>query len=109
MQPVTGTVTRTAGAIDPGTRTLLTQVDIPNPSRRMLPGMFVYVEFKIGLSGTHWRVPPTAMMFNPQGTPGAILGGGNKLPFPDVGIGPDLRTLFGSHSGVLRRRKMLGP
>src|SRR3989441_10633574 len=30
-QPVMGKVTRTASAIDPGTRTLLTQVDIPNP------------------------------------------------------------------------------
>src|SRR5712691_2976582 len=47
MQPVTGTVTRTAGAIDPGTRTLLTQVDIPNPSHRLFTGMFVYVTFKI--------------------------------------------------------------
>src|SRR6266850_6259143 len=32
MEPVVGTVTRTASALDPGTRTLLTQVDIPNPS-----------------------------------------------------------------------------
>ncbi len=46
--PVTGTVTRTARALDPATRTLLTEVDIPNPTHRMLPGMFVYVAFKIG-------------------------------------------------------------
>src|SRR5258705_13291706 len=73
-QPVMGTVTRTAGAIDAGTRTLLTQVDIPNPSRRMLPGMFVYVEFKIGLSGTHWRGPATAPQFHPPRAPGAGRG-----------------------------------
>src|SRR5207302_2283810 len=42
MQPVTGTVARTASAFDPGTRTLLTEVDIPNESHRLLPGMFVY-------------------------------------------------------------------
>ena len=42
--PVTASVTRTASALDPGTRTLLTQVDIPNPSGRLLPGMFVYVD-----------------------------------------------------------------
>ena len=53
-QPVTGKVTRTAGALDPGTRTLLTQVDIPNQSRRLFPGMFVYVSFKIA---------PTAVLF----------------------------------------------
>jgi len=52
MQPVMGKVTRTASALDAGTRTLLTQVDIPNRLRRLLPGMFVYVDFKIAPSGT---------------------------------------------------------
>jgi len=100
MQPVTGTVTRTASAFDPGTRTLLTQVDIPNPSRRMLPGMFVYVGFKIGPSGTHWRVPATAMMFNAQGTRVAIVGAGNKLHFQDVVIGRDLGTSIDIQAGL---------
>src|SRR3989454_8263041 len=73
-QPVTGTVTRTASALDPGTRTLLTQVDIPNESHRLLPGMFVYVSFKIGPSGTRWRGPSTAGIFNRPGTPVALVG-----------------------------------
>jgi multidrug efflux pump subunit AcrA (membrane-fusion protein) len=100
MQPVTGTVTRTASAIDPGTRTLLTQVDIPNPSHRMLPGMFVYVDFKIGPSGTHWRIPATAMIFNAQGTRVAIVGPGNKLHFQDVVIGRDLGTAIDTQAGL---------
>ena len=41
--PVAATVTRTAKRLDPGTRTLLTEVDIPNSSHGMLPGEFVYV------------------------------------------------------------------
>ena len=99
-QPVTGTVTRTASALDPGTRTLLTQVDIPNPSHRMLPGMFVYVDFKIGLSGTHWRIPATAMIFNASGTRVAIVGAGNKLHFQDVVIGRDLGTSIDIQAGL---------
>jgi multidrug efflux pump subunit AcrA (membrane-fusion protein) len=99
-QPVTGTVTRTAKAVDPGTRTLLTQVDIPNQSHRMLPGMFVYVDFKIGPSGTHWRVPSTAMIFNAQGTRVAIVGAGNKLLFQDVVIGRDLGTSIDIQAGL---------
>ena len=99
-QPVTGTVTRTASALDPGTRTLLTQVDIPNPSHRMLPGMFVYVDFKIGLSGTHWRIPATAMIFNASGTRVAIVGAGNKLHFQDVVIGRDLGTSIDTQAGL---------
>src|SRR4030095_11644803 len=100
MQPVTGTVTRTANALDPGTRTLLTQVDIPNKSHRMLPGMFVYVSFKIGPSGTRWRVPATAMIFNAQGTRVAIVGAGNKLHFQDVVVGRDLGTSIDIQAGL---------
>jgi multidrug efflux pump subunit AcrA (membrane-fusion protein) len=100
MQPVTGTVTRTASALDPGTRTLLTQVDIPNPSHRMLPGAFVYVDFKIGPSGTRWRVPATAMIFNAQGTRVVIVGTGNKLRFQDVVLGRDLGTSIDIQAGL---------
>jgi RND family efflux transporter MFP subunit len=100
MQPLTGTVTRTANALDPGTRTLLTQVDIPNPSHRMLPGMFVYVSFKIGPSGTHWRVPATAVIFNAQGTRVAIVGPENKLHFQKVTVGRDLGTSIDIQAGL---------
>ena len=100
MQPVTGKVTRTAGAIDPGTRTLLTQVDIPNQSRRLLPGMFVYVGLKIELSGTHWRIPATAVVFNAQGTRVAIVGAGNTLHFQEVVLGRDLGTSIDIQAGL---------
>jgi len=101
MEPAAGTVTRTAGAIDPGTRTLLTQVDIPNPSHRLFTGMFVYVTFKIGPSGTHWRVPSTAVIFNAQGTRVAIVGPGNKLHFQDVVLGRDFGTSIDIQAGLL--------
>src|SRR5438132_2628137 len=100
MQPVTGTVTRTAGAVDPGTRTLLAQVDIPNASHRLLPGMFVYVTFKIGPSGTRWRVPSTAVIFNAQGTRVAIVGTGNKLHFQDVVLGRDFGASIDIQAGL---------
>ena len=100
MQPVTGTVTRTAAALDPGTRTLLTQVDIPNAQHRLLPGMFVYVAFKIGPSGTRWRVPATAVVFNAQGTRVVIVGPGNKLHFQDVVLGRDFGTALDIQGGL---------
>ena len=100
MQPVTGTVTRTAAALDPGTRTLLTQVDIPNPSHRMLSGMFVYVDFEIGPAGTHWRIPATALIFNAQGTRVVLVGAGNKLHFQQVVVGRDLGTAIDVQSGL---------
>jgi RND family efflux transporter MFP subunit len=99
-EPVKATVTRTASAIDTGTRTLLTQVDIPNPSHRMLPGMFVYVDFEIGPAGTHWRIPATALVFNAQGTRVVLVGAGNKLHFQQVVVGRDLGTAIDVQSGL---------
>src|SRR5260370_18178641 len=80
-QPVTGTVTRTSGALDPGTRTLLTEVDIPSETHRLLPGAFVYAAFQVPPSGTRWRVPATAVIFHAQGTRAALGGAGDKLHF----------------------------
>jgi RND family efflux transporter MFP subunit len=99
-QPVTGTVTRTAKALDPGARTLLTQVDIPNKSHQLFPGQFVYVNFKIGPGGTHWRVPATAVIFNAQGTRVAIVGPENKLHFQKVTVGRDLGTSMDIQAGL---------
>src|SRR5256885_3814320 len=99
-QPVTGKVTRTAGALDPGTRTLLTQVDIPNQSRGLLPGMFVYVNFKIAPAGTRWRVPATAVIFNAQGAQVAVVGSGNKLRFQEVVVGRDFGTAIDIQAGL---------
>jgi RND family efflux transporter MFP subunit len=100
MQPVAGTVTRTASALDPGTRTLLAQVDIPNTSHTLLPGAFVSVAFKIGPSGTHWRVPASALMFNAQGTRLALVGEGNTLHFQPVVLGRDLGTSIDIQAGL---------
>ncbi|HEY0510443.1 MAG TPA: efflux RND transporter periplasmic adaptor subunit [Thermoanaerobaculia bacterium] len=98
--PVAGTVTRTARALDPATRTLLTEVDIPNPTHRMLPGMFVSVAFKIGPAGTRWRVPATAVVFDAQGTRVAVLGQGNKLQFRSVVLGRDFGDAIDVQAGL---------
>jgi multidrug efflux pump subunit AcrA (membrane-fusion protein) len=100
MQPVAAEVSRTAGALDPATRTLLTQVDIPNQTHRLMSGMFVYVTFNIGPSGTHWRLPASALIFDAQGTRVAIVGPGNKLHFQAVGLGRDLGTSIDVQSGI---------
>jgi len=99
-EPVTGTVTRTANAIDPATRTLLAEVDVPNPSHRLLPGTFAYVAFAIGPAGTRWRVPATAAIFDAQGTRVVIVGADNKLHFQPVVFGRDLGASIDIQSGL---------
>ncbi len=40
-QEFRGAITRTTSALDPSTRTLLVEIDLPNPNHRLRPGMFV--------------------------------------------------------------------
>lgn len=98
--PVAASVTRTSSALDPGTRTLLAQVDVPNPSGRMLPGMFVYVTFKIAASGARWRVPATAVVFDAQGSRVAIVGPGNTIHFQPVDVGRDFGDSLDVQAGL---------
>jgi multidrug efflux pump subunit AcrA (membrane-fusion protein) len=40
-----GRVTRSSNAIDPASRTLLIEVDVPNPSGQLLPGAYANIHF----------------------------------------------------------------
>jgi RND family efflux transporter MFP subunit len=98
--PVSAVITRTSSALDPGTRTLLAQVDIPNPSGRLIPGMFVYVTFTIAPSGTRWRVPATAVVFDSHGTRVATIGSGNTIRFRPVTLGRDFGASIDIQAGL---------
>jgi RND family efflux transporter MFP subunit len=98
--PVAATVTRTASALDPGTRTLLTEVDIPNSAHEMLPGTFVYVGFKLGASGRRWKLPATAVIFNAQGTQVMLVDPGGKLRLQKVTLGRDFGDTIDVQAGL---------
>ena len=85
-----GQVVRTANAIDPGTRTLLTEVDVPNPAGTLLPGAYAEVHFDVKLTGTHLSLPINALLFRPEGTLAAVVNGDNRIEFKKLTIGRDL-------------------
>jgi RND family efflux transporter MFP subunit len=99
-QPVTATVARTARSIDPSTRTLLTQVDIPNTFGSLMPGMFVYVDFKVAPSGIRWRVPATALVFDAQGPRVVTIARANTVHFQPVELGRDFGDTIDIQSGL---------
>jgi multidrug efflux pump subunit AcrA (membrane-fusion protein) len=99
-KPVAATVTRTANALDPATRTLLTEVDIPNASHVMFPGQFVNVGFKVGPTGKRWNIPATALIFNSQGTQVLLVGTDNKLHVQPVTVGRDFGDTVDIQAGL---------
>jgi RND family efflux transporter MFP subunit len=71
-----GKVTRIADALQPGTRTLLTEVDIPNPGGALQPGVYCTVELQIPRKAPALMVPASAIIFNRYGMQVAVVENG---------------------------------
>ncbi|MGA3127654.1 MAG: efflux RND transporter periplasmic adaptor subunit [Candidatus Korobacteraceae bacterium] len=87
-----GVVARTAESIDPATRTLLTEVDVPNRDGRLLPGSFGEVHFAVGSNVQKLTVPVNAMLFRAEGPRVAIVGADHKIELRPLNIGRDYGT-----------------
>jgi membrane fusion protein, multidrug efflux system len=93
-------VARTADAVDPATRTLLTEVDVPNKSGHLLPGSFGEVHFKVGSNVNKVTVPVNAMLFRAEGAQVAVVGSDSKIELRHINIGRDYGTRLEILGGV---------
>jgi RND family efflux transporter MFP subunit len=69
----TGKVTRTANALDPNSRTLPVQIEIPNADGKLFPGMYAQVKFKDHRATPPLLVPGDSIISGPQGPRVAVL------------------------------------
>lgn len=91
-QQFVGEVERTADAIDPTTRTLRTEIDVPNPKDVLLPGGFAQVRFAVDVTTPRLSVPVNALLFRADGTRAAIVDSNGKIHLQPVVIGRDYGT-----------------
>ena len=87
-----GNVVRNAEAIDPATRTLLTEIDVPNPKGKLLPGAYAQVRFDLKVQAIRLSVPVNALLFRAEGTRAAVVDGNGKVHLQPVAIGRDYGT-----------------
>src|ERR1700736_292818 len=73
-----GKVVRTADAIDLASRTLNTEVDVPNRNGQLLPGGYAQVHLLVGVTGTRLQVPVNALLFRSEGLRGVVVGQNTK-------------------------------
>jgi RND family efflux transporter MFP subunit len=99
-QKFKGTVARTAESIDPTTRTLLTEVDVPNKDGRLLPGSFGEVHFRPGINGQKVTLPVNTMLFRQEGPRVAVVGSDNKVQLRPITIGRDYGSTLEILGGV---------
>jgi multidrug efflux pump subunit AcrA (membrane-fusion protein) len=57
---LTGTVTRTSWSLEPGSRTLRAEIDLPNKDGRVRPGMYAYARITVAMPEA-WAVPAAAV------------------------------------------------
>jgi len=96
-QKFSGRVVRTAGAIDPTTRTLLTEVHVPNPKGVLVPGEFGEVMFHLRSSRLTLVIPSNTLIFHAQGPQVALVQGDGKVHLQSIQLGRD----FGNSLEVL--------
>ena len=94
-----GKVTRIATALQSGTRTLLTEIDIPNPDGALPPGIYCTVELKIPRKTPSFIIPAEAIIFNRDGMQVAVVNNG-KVEIRKVTVIRDLGTRLEIDSGV---------
>jgi len=94
-----GTVTRIATALQPGTRTLLTEIDVPNPDGALSPGVYCTVELKIPRKTPSLIVPSEAIIFNRDGLSVAVVENGIAR-IHHVNVVRDFGTTVEINSGV---------
>jgi RND family efflux transporter MFP subunit len=95
-----GTVARTAEAIDPMTRTLLTEVDVPNKDGHLLPGSYGEVHFTAGINAKKITVPVNSMLFRQEGPRVAVVLADNKVQLRPITIGRDYGATLEILGGV---------
>lgn len=85
----TGTIARSANSLDPTSRTLLVEVQVPNPDGALMPGMYAQVDFSNSRANAPLLIPAEALMVRADGTQIAVVGPDSIVHLQKIVIGRD--------------------
>jgi RND family efflux transporter MFP subunit len=94
-----GAIARSAQSINAQARTMRVEVDMPNATHALVPGMYVNIAFRLPPRGLV-EVPAAALIFRASGTQVAKVDAGGKIQFDNVVIARDNGSLVELLSGV---------
>jgi RND family efflux transporter MFP subunit len=92
-----GAVTRTANALDPATRTLLVEVQVPNPAALLMPGMYAQVDLSVPRKDPPLLIPGDTLVVRSDGPQVAVVEPDGRVHFARIQLGRD----FGDRLEVL--------
>jgi len=83
-----GTLARTSNALDPTSRSMLSEVEVDNPTGEVLPGAYVVVRLRVGREAHGLTIPANTLLFRSEGLRVAVVRDGRAELVP-VKIGRD--------------------
>ncbi|MBC8042070.1 MAG: efflux RND transporter periplasmic adaptor subunit [Rhizobacter sp.] len=95
-----GVIVRTAGALDPATRTLLTEIHLPNATREVMSGMYAQVKLRIVQATPLLIVAAKTLKIGEGGAEVAIVMVDGKVHYQKVQLGRDFGTEVEIISGL---------
>ena len=94
-----GTIARNANSIDPASRTLNVEVDVPNSTGKLLPGAYVEVHFNMPTTAANLSIPSNTLLFRAQGLQVGVVRDGKVVLIP-VKIAQDRGSTVEVASGL---------
>ncbi len=98
-EALTGTIVRNADAIDATSRTLNVEVDVPNPTGRLLPGAYAFVHLRVPPQSGSVTIPSNALLFRAEGLRVGVVRNGHVELVP-ISIGQDYGSTVEVISGL---------
>jgi membrane fusion protein (multidrug efflux system) len=95
-----GKIARDAGAFDPTSRTLLLEIDVPNPDGRLFAGMYAHARFSLPSPTTALLIPDNAILIDAKGSRIVVVDSSNKIRIKSVKLGRDFGTKTEILSGL---------
>lgn len=95
-----GTVVRTAGALDSATRTLRTEIQVPNEAGELIPGLYAEVKFQVQREHPPITVPARAVIIQTAGPQIATVNDANRVTLHAVSLGRDFGKTVEIASGI---------
>jgi multidrug efflux pump subunit AcrA (membrane-fusion protein) len=89
QKPFDGVVANASGALDPASRTLLTEVRMRNAEGTVRPGMYADVKLHLERDHPPLIIPTSALIIQASGPRVAVLGPDQKVRFQAVELGRD--------------------
>ena len=95
-----GGIARNASSINPVTRTLRLEVDVPNADGALLPGSYAQVHLQLHAAQPHYALPVNTLLFRPEGVEVATVDRNGAVALKTITIGRDFGSRVEVASGL---------